>query len=707
MQLTRPQLSLIESPLDAKTFLHGPAMTGKTTAAVERVRYLLENGVPAGAILLLVPQRTLAEPYRQALYHPDLPAGGMVTTLTVGGLARRSLELFWPLLNSQKGISAANYQFAQHDFPPTFLTMETAQYYMAHIVRPLMREEKYFETVTIKRNRVYSQIIDNLNKAAVVGFPHTELAERLQAAWVGEPAQARIYADAQECANRFRDFCLDYNLLDFSLQIELFRDLLWPNPTCRQFLSDTYRHLIVDNLEEDVPLTHDLLVDWLPDFDSALLIADHEAGYRRFLGADPDSAGRLRAQCGEVVAFSEPLVASSALQALNAHLTPAIRRELPPPGLPDLNVDEALTIKIRQYYPEMLTWVADEIQSLVEDGTAPGEIVILAPFLSDSLRFSLRELLRVRGIPSRSHRPSRALREEPTTHALLTLAALAHPHWEISPSQFDITYALLQSIDGLDLVRARLLAKIVYRTSKARPALSDFDGIRPDTQERITYTLGNRYQRLKDWLDDYIAAHEGEEPAPFDHFLGRLFGELLSQPGFGFHTDYDRGEITANLIESVQKFRWAVGETLAAAEVPLGKEYLLMVQDGVIAAQYIKRWSAPPDDAVFMAPAYTFLMNNRPVSYQFWLNAGSRGWYERIYQPLTHPYILSRDWEFGQVWTDANETKVSLESLQRLASGLLRRCRERVYIAISALNEQGYEQKGLLLQAVNKVLRDS
>ena len=696
MQLTPSQLALIESPLDTKTYLHGPAMTGKTTVGVERVHYLLESGIPAGSILLLVPQRTLAEPYRKALYSPDLPAGGLVTTLTIGGLARRTLELFWPLIAEEAG-------FAQPALLPSFLTMETAQYYMAHIVRPLMQEEGYFESVTIKRNRIYSQIIDNLNKAAVVGFPHTEIGERLQSAWVGEPAQARIYADGQDCANRFRDFCLQYNLLDFSLQVEIFRDLLWPNPTCRRFLTETYRHLIYDNLEEDVPIAHDLLREWIPDFDSVLLILDHEAGYRQFLGADPASAARLQPLCGEEVEFNEVLVSSNALQALNAHLSPAIKRELPPPGLPDLNIAEALTIEIRQYYPEMLTWVADKIQSLLGKGIQPGEIVILAPFLSDALRFSLRELLTARGILSRSHRPSRALREEPTTHTLLTLAALAHPHWEITPSQFDVTYALLQAIEGLDLIRARLLTKTIYHISRARPVLSGFDNIKPDSQERITYQLGNLYQHLKDWLDAYLQ----EEPAPLDHFLGRLFGEILSQPGFGFHTDHDRGEITANLIESVQKFRWSVGETLSSAEVPLGKEYLLMVQDGVIAAQYIKRWGAPPQDAVFMAPAYTFLMNNRPAKYQFWLNAGSRGWYDRIYQPLTHPYILSRNWEFGQVWTDADETAVSLGRLQSLVSGLLRRCGKKVYIAISTLNEQGYEQKGLLLQAINKVLRDT
>ena len=78
--------------------------------------------------------------------------------------------------------------------------------------------------------------------------------------------------------------------------------------------------------------------------------------------------------------------------------------------------------------------------------------------------------------------------------------------------------------------------------------------------------------------------------------------------------------------------------------VLIGKEYLLMVQDGVIAAQYMRSWQAREGGAVLLAPAYTFLMSNYPVDYQFWLDAGSSGWFERLFQPLTHPYVLGRGW---------------------------------------------------------------
>lgn len=134
-----------------------------------------------------------------------------------------------------------------------------------------------------------------------------------------------------------------------------------------------------------------------------------------------------------------------------------------------------------------------------------------------------------------------------------------------------------------------------------------------------------------------------------------------------------------------------------------------MVKQGVIAAQYIRSWQADPEDAVLLTPAYTFIIRNRPVDYQFWLDVGGRGWWERLYQPLTHPYVLSRHWpppdREEPTWTDSDEVRAREEALRRLALGLIRRCRHRVYLGFSELGEQGYEQKGPLLQAIQRILR--
>ena len=114
----------------------------------------------------------------------------------------------------------------------------------------------------------------------------------------------------------------------------------------------------------------------------------------------------------------------------------------------------------------MVSSVAADISSIINSGTAPSEIVILAPFLSDALRFMFTTELDKYGISSSTHRPSRALRDEPVTHCILTLAALAHPQWKIQPSAHDLTFALLQSIKDLDLTRAYILSRQSIKISK-------------------------------------------------------------------------------------------------------------------------------------------------------------------------------------------------------------------------------------------------
>ena len=696
LDLSSLQSQIIESPLDQRLFVSGPAGTGKTTTGVERMRYLLAQGVPGESILMLTPQRTLQEPYLDLLYSPERSAGGEVTSATMGGLARRIVDLFWPIAAEAAG-------FANPEQPPIFLSLETSQYYMAHIVRPLL-DEGYFESVTIDRNRLYSQILDNLNKAALVGFPHTQIAERLDVAYYGDPAQRRVYADAQDCANRFREYCLQHNLVDFSLEMEIFTNVLWPLPQVRDYLTRAYRHLIYDNVEEDNARAHDIIRDWLPDFDSALLLFDPSGGYRYFLGADLETGGALSQLCDQYIEMQESFVATETVTYLQEGLVKAIDPNFEARVWSEKPDGSPLSLLQSRFYPELLDMIAGEIEGMVSAGIPPSEIVVLAPYLSDALRFSVTNRLEARAIPWRSHRPSRSLRDEPASHALITFAALAHPHWNVHPPKFDIAYALMQAIDSLDLIRAQLLADIVYRQRDL--TLSSFENIKPDVQERITFTFGNRYALLRDWLLAYREA----APLPLDHFFRKLFGEVLSQAGFGYHKNFDSVRVAGNLVDSVKNFRSAMEPSIVGKDRPdfdLGREYLAMLEDGVIAASYLEAWRSENKDAVLVSPAHTFLMMNRPVTYQFWLDPGSSGWFERLSQPLTHPYVLTRGWQPGRVWTDADEVQTSREAMARLISGLLLRCRERVYLGIAELGESGFEGRGELLRAFQKVLQES
>lgn len=242
--------------------------------------------------------------------------------------------------------------------------------------------------------------------------------------------------------------------------------------------------------------------------------------------------------------------------------------------------------------------------------------------------------------------------------------------------------------------------------------LTPFDQIEGSVRERISYQAGNRFDQLRAWLQNVPT--ESPEGVALDHFLNRLFDEILAQPGFGFHGQQEAGEVIANLIDSAHKFR-RVAELVPTTNgqntpkfpsVPeLNRAYLETIEQEIMAAQYLRSWDSAPEAAVLITPATTFLISNRPVDYQFWLDAGSSGWWERIAQPLTHPYVLTADWEPSRLWTDADEVAGQRDRLYRLVLGLTRRCRQHIFIANAEVGEQGYEQRGQLLIVLQQMLR--
>ena len=687
LQLSSEQNAVIKSPAAGSIFLEGPAGSGKTTTGVMRLLEMVNQGVPAGSFLIIAPQRSLADPYLKAIESPDFPTGSPPAIFTISGLAQRMIDLFWPVISPSAG-------FRNPSSPPKFLTLETAQYFMARIVNPMINTGA-FESLTIDPNRLFSQLLDNLNKAAVVGFSHETISERLKSAWMGDPGQLHIFDQTQVAVNNFRTFCLENNLLDFSLQIEIFLNHLWPSTLIKSYFRSLYKHLIFENLEEDVPVTHDLIAEWLPDFESSLLIFDQGGGFRTFMGADPQSGLGLKSSCQTQFVFFNNFTLSKQLSNLDEALSGIIQRE--PPLVLIEDVDPAFEISNYRFISDMVNGVCVEVKRLVDsESVSPSEIVVLSPFLSDALRFSLVTKLGALNIQSFSFRPSRSLGSEPTTQCLLTLAKIAHPQWEMVPSIFDLRSAFLQTIAQNDLNRSDLLARIVAPSRKKPCSMGSFKAINPDMQARITFAIGNRFEFLREWLQSYISS----DPVDLDIFLSRLFGEVLSQKGFGFHDDFEAARLCSQLIVSIQKFRRLVQDCIAWGDGSFGKEYVQMIESGVLAAQFYAGSENISENAVLLAPAYTFLMSNRSVQYQFWLGTGSLSWWQRLYQPLTQPYILNRGWFQGEKWTDADEYNANQKSMARLVSGLFHRCRRKIYFANVGLNESGIEERGPLLQSL-------
>ncbi len=679
-------------------FLEGPAGAGKTTQAIERIRSLIDDGVAPDRILLLTPHRSYTLAYEEAF---DQRSWYGLGKATIGGLARRYVSLFWPEVLAQ-----SKYPFVQGQ-EPTFLTYEVAQYFMARLVSPLI-EQGYFADLKLTRHRLYSQLLDNLNKAAVNYIPLDALSDYLRSARIGTELSDGHVEEISNTVAAYRQLCAQGNLLDFSLYLTLFWDLVRHSQPLRDYLFGQHRHLVYDNCEEDIPLAHDIVRLWMNHDDSrlesVLILYDCDAGFRKFLAANPLSAYTLKQECAASQLIESTATVPESLQVFGRRLCDAIGDRPDAGAVSDVDNDDKRRVQVfsDRLHHQMVQRVTGQVEQLIENGIEPAQIAIISPFLNDSLYYGLSTRLDTAQISHYVHRPSRTLRDEPVTKVLLTLAALAHPSWRLErPSPEAVTHMFDRLLGAADLVRAALLASVAYEGVHEAVGLKSFEEIASQARDRITYRVGESYEVLRSWLEEY----QSEEDLPVDLFFSRLFGEVLSQPGFGFHKDVPAGMQVASLVESAQKFRRAVAEASGDEGEAVGKAYVEMVQEGVVSAFYSMNW-ADPSTSVLIAPAHTFLLRNRTYAHQLWLDVGSPAWHRRIHQPLTNPYVLSRDWNTQEEeWSSAWEAKFETERLTCMVSGLVRRCTDSVYLFNSELSAHGQEQTGDLLVALGHALR--
>ncbi|MEM8484410.1 MAG: UvrD-helicase domain-containing protein [Bacteroidota bacterium] len=671
-------------------FVEGPAGSGKTSYAIGHIQRLIESGVEPEQILLFTPQRSYTLQYEQAF---DTQTWYRLGKATIGGLAGRMVGLFWPLVDREK------YPFESQQ-SPAFLTYEVAQYFMSRLVKPLI-EEGYFSDLKLTLPRLYSQLLDNLNKASANGIPLESVGQYLKDAAGLADSDEQRYEDIAQTIEAYRTFCISNNLLDFSLSLALFWDLYQQGPEVHNFLDKQYSHLVYDNCEEDIPIAHDFITKFLPALDTACVLFDNNAGYRRFLGASPRSAYKLSEQCSERVVLADSHVQPPALQVLQQ----LVAEEIVEGDLNNVPVEAAVephfVVHSDRLHQDMVLRAADHVVKLVAEGVAPADIAIISPYLSESVHFGLGMQLDKHEVAHQTHRPSRDLLSEPVTRVMLTVAQLAHPAWQLPrPSREAVTYMFNRLLAGADLVRAALLGGGVYAFVSEDVGLKPFEELEPEMRDRITYNIGAQYDRLRSWIIDYRAG----DPLPIDHFFSKLFGEVLSQEGFGFLRDVEAGVDTGRLVESARKFRQAVGPVLDAIGLQVGEAYVDMVQQGVISAFYRIDWEEE-DNAVLITPAHTFLLKNRAYKHQIWLDVGSTSWHRRIQQPLTNPYVLTKYWQQGRKWNAEMEQFHEKERLTALVKGLLNRCSDVVLVCFSELSAYGQEQTGMMREVMNNVMR--
>ncbi|MEW5985724.1 MAG: hypothetical protein AB1791_03735 [Chloroflexota bacterium] len=688
------------------SFLLGPAGTGKSTVLYHRLLRLLQEGEPAYTLLGLVAEPEQRPGFLDALHQSGLGPYAELKITTYNRLAQEMVSLFWPLVARPAGFSRP-YQ------PPTFLSYDLAQLLMWRIVTPMV-EEGAFARLRLRPQQIVSQLLDTLNRAALNGLTLDEAITRQINAWAGEPDHLRHLEDAATAARRFRQFCLENSLVDLSLNVQVFDTQLVRHPEFYAYFQERYRHLLVDNVEEQTPAGQNFVASLMNATQTTAIAYDMGGGYKRFLAADPLGANRFRALCRHVFDFSHSYTANPAALALAGRAANSLLRNsvvLGTQGIEETEgTAEADESKIQnpkskiqniggRYRHEMVANLMPVLVRLVAEGTPPAQIAIVTPYLDEALRYNLTHALRQAGLPYRLLRRRSSPREEPRVRAWLTWLVLAHPDWGVQPAAYDVSEALSLSIGGLDVVRATLLAQHLYGPDPAgladnRPQLRPAADLPDKMVQRVGVENVERVEELRQWLVEQGGRY------PLDTFLQRLFADLLSQPRFQPEPDLAGAAVCDWLVQVAYRLRRAAPAMGLRTPAEVGRAFIQGIYQGLVTADPPDLGNPPDPKGIILATVYGYLLAGAPVQIQVWLDAAATGWWDIPRQPLSNAFVLAQSWPADRRWTTDEDFRTRNELLSRLVRGLAARCGREVIIASSDLDRRGLRQDGPLWRAL-------
>ncbi len=289
----------------------------------------------------------------------------------------------------------------------------------------------------------------------------------------------------------FRKLCLERRCIDYSLLLHLYNKYLVVRSDYLDELKARYKCLIIDDLEKMVPVAQDLVDIIMEGVEETYISFNEEGDFAKFFGSAPQLAKERFIGAGEVIELKDSYTSLKESRELAQELGRRILEGDDKSHNPFIK--KVIKEELRG---EMVSRVGEEVASLLAEGIKAEEIGIITPFPDNVLEFNLENLLKEKGYETITLNKSGLLLDNNFAQGLILLTLLVKREWEVEISTTAIAQALHLILD-LDPIRASLLAQKTKENNMILPDL-DLIGIRGE----IGFSLGERYERFKDWIGE-------------------------------------------------------------------------------------------------------------------------------------------------------------------------------------------------------------
>lgn len=356
--------------------IQGSSQTNRTNMLINEYCDMLNSGIPAGEILVLVQNSYKKELFvnevksRLSINHFENPQ-----IFTFNGLCYNTIQNNWPLIEN-------TIKTGQTSVSPYLTGLEISQFFFKHAIK-----EAGFKDYNSKINLIHQMFRRN---SLIVNNNLSDNDVEVRSRILNEV----FAADAKIAIDIFKKRTIEYRCFDYIRQVSVFK-YLYKNFDC---FKDT-KYLFLDDADEITPAEFDFLKYIKPQLKEVFIGYDRYGSSRLgFLNTDTKTIDKL-----------ERFFEKEEIKNLDERKT-------------GKKPDEILSFVRRL---EMIEKALERVQNLISSGVKAHDICIITPEIDKSLKFSVKEKFEPAEIGYRFLSGSEKLSSDKTVKNIITLLKLS------------------------------------------------------------------------------------------------------------------------------------------------------------------------------------------------------------------------------------------------------------------------------------------
>ncbi len=612
--------------------IDGSISSDKTNILVEKCASLLNSGVDASEILVLVANSSLKNRFTDSL----------LNKLTINHFEKLQVHSYFSLVYNSIN---DNWAFLENKNPfpnpkilPNLAGLEISQF----ILKDILKSVK-FSGYNSKKSllhqlfRRYSLIVQNNLNDDDIDFRSHVLHESF-----GE--------DAKFALKKFLRQTLELRDFDYLRQSLLFEHI-YKNTDYFKAI----KYLILDDGDEITPACYDFITYIKPQLKDYYIAFDKKGSSRiGYLSADKTAVWEFEKL------FNEPVISIDTQTKLKYDAENLYNNVLNNSA----ETLEYFSVHSPSKRSKMIEFTITKINELIKNNILPSEISIITPVVDEMLRFTLKESL------SRFVNPLFLTGSEKLIQNKLVLTALNilkfNTELQSSLSEIDLRPIFVNCLD----IPLKYCAKILEEFDKTNSLI-------PYKFDDDEYTA--KYEKFLNVITNILPKKEKLSAQVLE-----IYESLMT------FKSYEQNEVTKFnfFIKQLEDFENVYGEKFFEYK----EEYIAQIENSIISENPYSTIEIKKNDLVIGTPQ-KIIDNQIRTKYQFWLDVSSQEWVKSDTGPLYNAWVFQKGWSKDE-YTIEDNILLSKEKTARILRKLALCADEKVWACSSMFDGNGVENFG-------------